>query len=88
MQGVDKGKYQWKGAYFFVRIYFDQPVVCSCAGDPLDAIILGNQLPYGYTGKVKVKGIMKFLDAGLVDDKLICTQLIPGNLFEPQQVSS
>lgn len=49
-----------------------------CAGDPLDAVILGNHLPYGYTGRVKVKGVMKFIDAGLVDDKLICTQLIPG----------
>jgi inorganic pyrophosphatase len=52
--------------------------VYVCAGDPLDAVILGNHLPYGYTGKVKVKGVMKFIDAGLVDDKLICTQLIPG----------
>lgn len=41
-------------------------------------MILGGHLPYGYTGKVKVKGVMKFIDAGLVDDKLICTQLIPG----------
>ena len=41
-------------------------------------MILGNHLPYGYTGRVKVRGVMKFIDAGLVDDKLICTQLIPG----------
>lgn len=50
-------------------------------GDPLDAVILGDQLPYGYSGKVKVKGVMRFMDAGVVDDKLICTQLIQGNFL-------
>jgi hypothetical protein len=50
-------------------------------GDPLDAVILGDQLPYGYSGKVKVKGVMRFMDAGFVDDKLICTQLIQGNFL-------
>lgn len=58
--------------------YGSVPAIPAPDGDPLDAIILGNHLPYGYTGKVKVKGVMKFIDAGLVDDKLICTQLIPG----------
>ena len=58
-----------------------------CAGDPLDALILGNPLPYGYEGKVKVRGVMKFIDAGLVDDKLICTQLIPGILHRSYELS-
>ena len=52
-------------------------------GDPLDAVILGDKLPYGYAGKVKVKGVMRFMDAGFVDDKLICTQLIQGNFLPP-----
>ncbi|KAG0607812.1 hypothetical protein M758_8G056800 [Ceratodon purpureus] len=57
--------------------YGSVPAIPAPDGDPLDALILGNHLPYGYTGRVKVKGVMKFIDAGLVDDKLICTQLIP-----------
>jgi len=60
--------------------YGSVPSIPAPDGDPLDAVILGGQLPYGYTGKVRVKGVMKFIDAGLVDDKLICTQLIPGAL--------
>jgi len=58
--------------------YGSVPSVPAADGDPLDAVILGDQLPYGYSGKVKVKGVMRFMDAGFVDDKLICTQLIQG----------
>jgi hypothetical protein len=50
------------------------------SGDPLDAIILGKRLPLGHQGIVRVKGIIKFTDAGLVDNKLICTQRKPGML--------
>ncbi|MCO5563454.1 hypothetical protein L7F22_017096 [Adiantum nelumboides] len=43
-------------------------------GDPLDAIVLGAPLPYGHVGTWRVKGILKFMDAGIVDDKLVCVQ--------------
>jgi hypothetical protein len=44
------------------------------AGDPLDAIVLGDSLPYGHIGTWRVKGKLKFIDAGIVDDKLVCVQ--------------
>eukprot|EP00250_Pteridium_aquilinum_P004815 c15013_g1_i2 orf=207-761(-) len=43
-------------------------------GDPLDAIVLGGYLPYGHTGTWRVKGMLKFIDAGIVDNKLVCVQ--------------
>lgn len=43
-------------------------------GDPLDAIVLGEYLPYGHKGTWNVKGMLKFMDAGFVDNKLVCIQ--------------
>ncbi|KAI5059283.1 hypothetical protein GOP47_0025602 [Adiantum capillus-veneris] len=43
-------------------------------GDPLDAIVLGDPLPYGHIGTWRVKGMLKFMDAGIVDNKLVCVQ--------------
>jgi hypothetical protein len=60
--------------------YGSVPIIPAPDGDPLDAIILGKRLPLGHQGIVRVKGIIKFTDAGLVDNKLICTQRKPGML--------
>ena len=40
-------------------------------GDPLDVIVLGEQLQKGSVVEVKLIGILKMLDDGEVDDKLI-----------------
>lgn len=45
-------------------------------GDPLDAIVLGPPLARGATGVARVHAVVRFVDEGRVDDKLIC--LPPG----------
>eukprot|EP00897_Mesotaenium_endlicherianum_P002195 jgi/Mesen1/2002/ME000147S01099 len=46
-------------------------------GDPLDAVVLGPTLPSGHVGTWHVRGMVKFTDAGHVDNKLVCTQHPP-----------
>jgi inorganic pyrophosphatase len=41
-------------------------------GDPLDALVLGPPLPIGARVKRTVVGVVRFVDAGQVDDKLVC----------------
>ena len=41
-------------------------------GDPVDVLVLGPALERGTIIKVQVIGVMKLLDGGEVDDKLIC----------------
>lgn len=41
-------------------------------GEPLDALVLGPALPRGTVRRWPVHGVVRFLDAGLVDDKLVC----------------
>lgn len=41
-------------------------------GDPLDALVLGPALGAGETVQTTVYAVVRFLDAGKVDDKLIC----------------
>lgn len=40
-------------------------------GDPLDVVVLGKALPRGRVAKVKLIGVLKMLDTGEQDDKLI-----------------
>ena len=40
-------------------------------GDPLDVIVLGEQLQKGSIVEIKLIGILKMLDEGKMDDKLI-----------------
>lgn len=40
-------------------------------GDPLDIIVLGNALPRGRRANVKLIGVLKIMDTGEQDDKLI-----------------
>ena len=41
-------------------------------GDPLDAVVLGKRLARGHVGIWPVQGVIRFEDAGFVDDKIIC----------------
>eukprot|EP00741_Cyanophora_paradoxa_P005355 tig00000880_g5193.t1 len=43
-------------------------------GDPLDVLILGKRLPFGHRGTYPVYGVVRFVDAGDKDDKIICGQ--------------
>lgn len=41
-------------------------------GDPFDAVLLGPPRPVGSVVDAPVWGVVRFLDAGLPDDKLVC----------------
>lgn len=41
-------------------------------GDPLDAVVLGPRLPRGHRGRWPVLGVVRFVDAGQQDDKVVC----------------
>jgi inorganic pyrophosphatase len=41
-------------------------------GDPLDAIVLGPALGMGECVRAPVRAVVRFVDRGLVDDKLVC----------------
>lgn len=41
-------------------------------GDPLDAVLLGPRLEYGALVDVQVRGLLRFIDAGAYDPKLVC----------------
>lgn len=43
-------------------------------GDPLDALVLGGTRAAGDTVDVRVRAVVRFLDAGSVDDKLVCSE--------------
>eukprot|EP00274_Cyanoptyche_gloeocystis_P007698 CAMPEP_0196663940 /NCGR_PEP_ID=MMETSP1086-20130531/54888_1 /TAXON_ID=77921 /ORGANISM="Cyanoptyche gloeocystis , Strain SAG4.97" /LENGTH=177 /DNA_ID=CAMNT_0041999969 /DNA_START=231 /DNA_END=764 /DNA_ORIENTATION=+ len=51
------------------------PTMMQEDGDPLDVVVLGRRLPRGHVGTYPVYGIVKFVDAGDVDDKVICNQV-------------
>jgi len=65
------------------RIEYISPVPCpfnyGCVparpapdGDPLDALVLGPRLAFGAELDVTVRAVVRFLDDGAVDDKLVC----------------
>lgn len=65
------------------RVAFVSPLPCpfnygsvpgseAADGDPLDALILGPALPVGSRHLVDVHGVVRFVDADRVDDKLVC----------------
>lgn len=43
-------------------------------GDPLDVLLLGPELPTGTPLRIKLIGVLKLLDRGEVDDKLIAVE--------------
>jgi inorganic pyrophosphatase len=40
-------------------------------GDALDAVVLGRRLPRGTRVRLPVRGVVRFVDGGLTDDKLV-----------------
>ena len=42
-------------------------------GDPIDAIVLGTRLEMGHVGRHRARAALRFIDAGKVDDKIICS---------------
>ncbi len=49
------------------------PELSSGDGDPLDVVVLGPRLRRGERVRVPVVGVIKFLDAGCADPKVICS---------------
>lgn len=41
-------------------------------GDPLDALVLGPRLPIGAEVDVPIHAVVRFRDAGVDDDKVVC----------------
>lgn len=46
-------------------------------GDPLDAILWGRRRPAGHVEEATVAGVVHFVDAGEIDDKLVCGAVGP-----------
>lgn len=46
-------------------------------GDPLDAVLLGGRRRRGDRVDTEVRATVRFLDAGEVDDKLVCSATAP-----------
>lgn len=60
--------------------YGSVPGVIAEDGAPQDVILLGPRLPRGHRGRWPVLGVVRFVDGGLCDDKLVCGKgvLTPG----------
>lgn len=52
--------------------YGSVPSMPSADGEPLDAVVLGEPLPVGHRHDWPVHGVVRFVDEGLRDDKLVC----------------
>jgi inorganic pyrophosphatase len=57
--------------------YGSIPNYIGLEGDLLDALILGPRLPMGTRKQVKAWGAVTFMDRGMTDDKLICSDVFP-----------
>ncbi len=49
-------------------------------GDALDAVVLGPRLALGARVRVRVFGVIDFIDDGCEDPKVICGEAVPGRL--------
>ena len=49
-------------------------------GEPQDAIVLGPRLPRGHTVRLRVHGVVRFIDRGERDDKWVCGTEPPSRL--------
>ena len=52
--------------------YGSVPARPSADGEPLDALVLGPALERGDRRSWPVHGVVRFVDEGLIDDKLVC----------------
>lgn len=46
-------------------------------GDPLDVLLIGTRLPAGAEREIEVRGVVRLLDDGRPDDKLVCADHPP-----------
>jgi len=46
-------------------------------GDPVDVVVLGPRLPAGSRHSLPVVGVVRFVDAGQTDDKLVASSSCP-----------
>ena len=53
------------------------PAYLGMEGDLLDALVLGQRLPYGTRLRVKAWGAVTLTDRGMSDDKLVCSSRRP-----------
>lgn len=54
--------------------YGSVPKYLGLEGDLLDAVVLGPRLPLSASLRVKAWGAVVFVDRGMTDDKLICSE--------------
>ena len=52
--------------------YGSVPGSHAADGDPADAVVLGPRLERGHHGTWPVRAVVRFTDAGRIDDKLVC----------------
>jgi inorganic pyrophosphatase len=68
-------KYKDDGSFhYFFPFIVNYGSVIGTKGDDkdkVDAIVLGKRLPKGWIGEVKQKGVVRFIDNGVRDDKFI-----------------
>ncbi len=55
------------------------PAYLGMEGDLLDALVLGQRLPYGTRLRVKAWGAVTLTDRGMSDDKLVCSNQRPSD---------
>jgi len=60
--------------------YGSLPDYLGLDGDLLDALVLGPRLPAGTRVQAKAWGAVRMVDHGMLDDKLICSDLPPDPL--------
>lgn len=53
--------------------YGSVPGSTSADGEAADAVVLGPRLPRHHRGTWRIVGVVRFLDNGVRDDKLICS---------------
>jgi inorganic pyrophosphatase len=64
--------------------YGSLPDYLGLDGDLLDALVLGPRLPAGTRVQAKAWGAVRMVDHGMLDDKLICSDLPPDPLQRQQ----
>jgi inorganic pyrophosphatase len=55
------------------------PAYLGMEGDLLDALVLGQRLPYGTHLRIKAWGAVTLTDRGMSDDKLVCSSRRPND---------
>lgn len=82
------GRVKWaaRGGVDYVSVvpspfnYGSAPDYPAEDGDPADVVVLGATLPRGHEVELPVRGRVRFVDAGVRDDKWICGEVGPGDI--------